>query len=76
MTKHKRKRASVIPLGPNCRFHHDGDDVFVVHGTERVAKRIKSDAPQAWVSLVPGYTVTGSNLAVVVAFDPDAARHH
>jgi hypothetical protein len=76
MTK-QRKRARVIQLGPGCRFDYDDNgDVFIVHRRQRIAKRIKSDEPQAWLSLQPGYSVTGSNLCVVVAFDPSACRQH
>jgi hypothetical protein len=42
-----------------CNFVNDGDDLFVVYGGVRIAKRGRSGTPYAeqWIPLNPEYVV-------------------
>jgi hypothetical protein len=60
----KRKAA------PRADIESDGKDLYFVFDGKRIAKRGAPGTPQArtWVSLEPGYTVTGTE-RIEVTFD-------
>jgi hypothetical protein len=49
---------------PECTIESDGLSLFVVFDGVRIAKRGEPSTPQAgtWVSLEPGYEVTGGDV--------------
>lgn len=60
--------------GPTAGIESDGKDIFVVFNGKRIAKRGHPGTPQArtWVSLEPGYEVTGIDV-IEVTFTPSVA---
>ena len=51
----------------------DGTDIFVVVDDVRIAKRARSGTPQAgtWISLEPGWRVTGGPDEIMIERDDD-----
>jgi hypothetical protein len=48
---------------PRAEIEFDGTDVCVFYAGKRIAKRAQPNTPHAktWISLEPGFVVTGSN---------------
>ena len=62
-----------------ARVVSDGNDIFVAYDGRRIAQRGRPNTPQAgtWVSLEPGWTVTGgASGELTIAFDPPDPRGH
>jgi hypothetical protein len=57
----------------------DGESVFITVGGVQIAKRDKSDTPEActWISLKPGWEVADDGKGKLsISYDPELARVH
>jgi hypothetical protein len=61
----------------NVTGESDGTDIFVVVDGQRIAKRGRPGTPQAgtWISLEPGWRVTGGPDEIMIERD-DGVRVH
>jgi len=64
-----------IVNGRNIEVIGDGNDIYVVVDGQRIAKRGRPRTPQAgtWVSLQPGWTVSGVKI-MEVRYEPPSAQ--
>ena len=56
---------------------NDGTDIFVVVDGQRIAKRGRPGTPQTgtWISLEPGWRVTGGPNEIMIERDNDVRVH-